>query len=225
MREVEAVLFDLDGTLANTAGHIYESYRRTMESAGLPSFPRERIMSLTAGKTLNESYRAFCPNLNKEEIEALYLKHLEIELGTYDLCVEFPGITETLIELRKSGIKLAIVTSRSKKSTDMVMAVLQISELFDAVVTRDDCPENLKPHPRPVLLALEKLHVPPDRAIMVGDSSGDIYSAQAAKLLATIGVLYGFEGEGIRKSNPDYIVDFSTTIAPLILNTIRMLAK
>ncbi len=191
----------------------------------MPPLPREQIISLTAGKTLEKSYQAFYPSLNEEAIKALCVKHQEVENETYDFCTRFPGVKEALTELKQAGIKMAIVTSRSKRSTEMVLAVLQISEFFDAVVTRDDCPENLKPHPRPVLLALEKLHVPPDRAIMVGDSSGDIYSAQAAKLLATIGVLYGFEGEGIRKSNPDYIVDFATTIAPLILNTIRMLAK
>jgi HAD superfamily hydrolase (TIGR01509 family) len=100
--------------------------------------------------------------------------------------------------------RLAVVTSRSRREADAFLAQYGLSDIFHAVVTRSDV-RRLKPHPMPVRMAADKLGVPPEQCVMVGDTGVDMRSAQAAGALM-IGVLCGF-GEMNDFEDADLVID------------------
>jgi pyrophosphatase PpaX len=101
----------------------------------------------------------------------------------------FPGVEDLLAELRRQGRKLGIVTSKRRRTVDLAFAVLQIEQFFDAVVTSGDT-ERHKPHPDPVLLALEQLDSDHTDAAFVGDAPFDVRAGKAAGVF-TVAVSWG----------------------------------
>ena len=88
---------------------------------------------------------------------------------------------------------------------------------IDTVISKEDVEHSeLKPHPRPILLALKQLHVLPEHAIMIGDAKEDVEAGKRAGT-KTIGVTYGSLGEKIKDSKPDYTVDYIADILPIII--------
>jgi HAD superfamily hydrolase (TIGR01509 family) len=113
------------------------------------------------------------------------------------------GIGDTLLELNQK-YQLALVTTRGRETAEKFLADNNLAGLFTVVVTRDDV-SRLKPHPEPILQAMEKLAIEPERCVMVGDTSADITAAQAAGT-NSIGVLCGF-GQYQDLKNADVILD------------------
>jgi phosphoglycolate phosphatase len=102
----------------------------------------------------------------------------------------YPGVPETLRALKARGLRTAVVTNKPERATREILASLDLAPLIEVVVGGDTAPER-KPHPAPVLLALERLAVAPAEAVMVGDNHHDVSAARAAGVRA-IAVTYGY---------------------------------
>jgi pyrophosphatase PpaX len=197
---IRAVLYDFDGTLADSTELIMRCYRHTM-ATHLGEVPPDEEWLSGFGMTLESQLRRFARD--EAEAAAMLDTYREHQNGIHDeLLRPFPGAAETVAELDRRGYRLAIVTSKHRRSAMRGMELCGIVSHFDAIVTPEDVREP-KPHPEPVLFALEKLGVAPEEAIFIGDSPHDIAAGQAAGT-RTAAALWGpFPRTALEQARPD----------------------
>lgn len=211
---IKAVLFDLDGTLVNTNEHIISALMLALEKVSKVRKTREEI-ALTFGIPLHKAIQGF-----DSENWALILKtyHEFANLKGFSDVTLFPSVKETLIELKKNQLKMAIVTSRKKENALSYLTHFELLSYFDEIIGPEDTKKH-KPHPEPILLALEKLNVLATEALMVGDSPFDLQAANSAKV-KSIGVSYtALPLERLYESKPTYMIDNLSELLPLIKKT------
>ena len=173
------VLFDLDGTLIDAGAMILASFRHATRTVLAREIPDAELAALVGGSNIHEQMRTIDATRVDELVDA-YRAHntpLHAELQS------FAGIEPVLDELRAAGRRLAIVTAKRRKTVDLAFAVLPLERYFDAVVTSESTARH-KPHPDPVLAALELLGSRPEEAAFVGDSPYDVGAAKAAGVFA-----------------------------------------
>jgi pyrophosphatase PpaX len=200
---IRAVLYDFDGTLADSTDLIMRCYRHTMRTH-LGEVPPDEDWLSGFGMTLESQLARFARD---EAMAAAMLEtYREFQNTIHDeLLRPFPGAAETVAELDRRGYRLAIVTSKHRRSAMRGMELCGIVEHFDAIVTPEDVTEP-KPHPEPVLFALDRLGVAPEEALFVGDSPHDIAAGQAAGT-RTAGVLWGpFPRAALENARPDALL-------------------
>jgi pyrophosphatase PpaX len=183
------IVFDLDGTLINSLGLILASYRHTMEQHLGRRMPDD-LWVQGMGTPLHVQMRGFAKT--DDEAEAMVRTYEEHNLANHDDLVEpYRGVREAVRRLHDRGLTLAIATSKRTKATYMGLRRCGFPEdWFAGVVTANDV-ERPKPHPEPVLLALERAgEHDPARAVYVGDSVHDMQSGRAAGV-TTAAVLWG----------------------------------
>lgn len=200
MRDIEAVLFDLDGTLVDTSEFVYQAYEYTFRVHGLPVIQREKMASVM-GLTLEECYRSFYP---LEDINRLCQTHFAFQEDHLELSVPFPHTVQTLKMLKAADLKIAIVTTRSKRTSIQSLKLGGMVEYCDMVISVEDV-AYAKPHPEALLRALYAFRVEAERAVMVGDTNVDILAGKNAGTL-TVGVTYGFQGAYIVDSQPHIVI-------------------
>ncbi len=201
MKKIKAILFDLDGTLVDSTEFVLQAYEYTLAFHGLPVTTREKLSPMI-GRGLHAIYTEIAP---KVDPVLLSETHINFQKERLHLVRSYPFVLATIKKLKKLNIRLAIVTSRMKNTDETLKTAGLDPNLFEVIVTADDT-TNIKPHPEAVLLALNKLKIAPTQAILVGDGIADIEMAKNAKV-RTVGVTYGFGGQDIIKSKPDYVID------------------
>lgn len=209
-KNIEAVLFDIDGTLLDTTDLILRCYEHTISAHKLSHKTREDI-SVIFGKPLEACYQLLFPN---EDIAKLSETHLSFQEKNLHLSTPFVNARKTLDNLHNRGFKIAGVTTRSKRTSIKSLEVNDIASYFDIVISREDV-TNPKPHPESLLKVLKYFNVSPKHAIMVGDTHVDIRAGKNAKT-KTIGVTYGPLGGNVREEDPDYVVSDISEIISLI---------
>lgn len=201
--KIRAVLYDFDGTLADTTELIMRSYRHTMDTH-LGAAPQDDEWLSGFGMTLEAQIARFARS--PAEAEAMLDTYRRYQRTHHDTMVApFPGTLETLEALRRRGIRLAIVTSKHREGALRGMDLCGIVDHFPVVVTPEDV-ASPKPHPEPVLFALERLGVRAEEAVFVGDSPHDVASGRAAGT-RTAGALWGpFPRAALEREGPDWLV-------------------
>ena len=127
-------------------------------------------------------------------MDALVATYREYNLGNHDLRVTaYPGVVSMVQALRARGLKTGLVTSKNRTGAERGLQVVGLAGTMDVLVGADDV-VNPKPHPEPVLKALDTLGIDPRQAIYVGDSTHDMHSGRAAGV-RTAAVLGGRSGE------------------------------
>lgn len=179
------VLFDLDGTLIDSGAMILASFRHATQTVLRREIPDEELVAAVGGTTIHDQMRSFDPDRVDELVE-VYRRH---NLPLHDELQAFEGVEELLATLAGQGRKLGVVTAKRRLGVDRAFEILDIGRYFDAVVSTGDT-ENHKPHPEPVLHALELLGSRPEEAAFVGDSPFDVAAGRAAGVF-TIGVSWG----------------------------------
>src|SRR5574340_149382 len=201
---IQAGLFDLDGTVVDTIPHILASFRHaTNDVLGAP-LPDEELM-YHVGVPLARQMRYFTDD--EGVAERLLASYREFNHRTHDEMAEiFPGTLRTLQALRSAGLRMGIVTSKSRVMAERAIALFDLEEYFDVLVTADDTDAH-KPEPLPVLEGLRALGVEPARAVYVGDSPADIEAGNAAGT-ATVGATWGVADRArLAAACPDAIID------------------
>jgi phosphoglycolate phosphatase len=173
-----AVLFDFDGTLADTAPDLAAAVNRMRAEQGHAPLPLEKLRPFASAGARGLVQAAFGVKPGDAEYNAMR----ESFLGFYAerVCKEtrlFPGIAELLRELRARDVRWGIVTNKSTRFTDAIVAALELDP--DCVACGDTTP-HLKPHPASLLHAAEQLRLPPAECCYLGDDLRDIKAAQAA---------------------------------------------
>jgi HAD superfamily hydrolase (TIGR01509 family) len=181
---LQAVLFDWDGTLVNTAEASYRCYEKLFGSYGI-AFDRDAFRR-TYSPNWHLTYSALGLAEDRwAEADARWLEHYcEEEVVLID------GAREALLRVRRAGLRAGIVTSGDRVRVARELDDLAVASLFEVVVCAEDIVYR-KPHPEALLLALDKLGVGAAEAVYVGDSPEDVQMARAAGVLA-VGIPGGF---------------------------------
>jgi len=179
------VLFDLDGTLIDSGAMILASFRHAAKTVLAREIEEEKITAMIGGSSLSEQMRVLDP-ARVEELVAVYREHNE---PLHDQLEAFDGVEDLVAKLVADGRKLGIVTAKRRRTVELAFAALPLERYFGAVVT-SEMTDRRKPHPDPVLKALELLESEPGEAAFVGDSPYDIESGRAAGVF-TVAVSWG----------------------------------
>jgi pyrophosphatase PpaX len=179
------VLFDLDGTLIDSGGMILASFRHATQTVLARKIPDEQLAALVGGMNIHEQMRT----LDAARVDDLVRVYREHNEPLHADLQAFPGVEDLLEVLKAQGRKLGVVTSKRRRTVDLAFAVLPIEHFFDVVVTSGDT-ERHKPHPDPVLFALEQVGGDRAGAAFVGDSPFDVRAGKAAGVF-TVAVSWG----------------------------------
>jgi N-acetyl-D-muramate 6-phosphate phosphatase len=184
-----AVLFDLDGTLADTAPDLAAALNRLRTDQGLKPLPIERLRPFASAGARGLVHAGF--GVKPGDADYAALREAFLEAYRENTCVEtrlFPGIAELLQELARREIAWGIVTNKATRFTERIVAALGLTP--DCMVCGDTT-EHLKPHPAPMLHAAEQLKLAPVACLYLGDDLRDIQAARAARMRA-IAVDWGY---------------------------------
>ena len=173
------VLFDLDGTLVDSAAAILGSFHHATETVLSRRFPDEQILAQVGGTNLAYQMGLLDPD-RVDELVRVYREHNDPQ---YSELACFAGVIHVLDQLRSEGRRLGVVTAKRRPALDRAFAGAGIADHFDVVVTSEDT-ERHKPDAEPVLKALELLDAQPRDAAYVGDSPFDVAAARAAKVFS-----------------------------------------
>ncbi|MGP3973660.1 HAD family hydrolase [Streptomyces sp. 8N114] len=212
------VIFDLDGTLADTAPAITSVTAKILSAMGRS--PVEAEIRATVGKPLDQNFALLLGvdpghqdvGQAMAEYRRLFGEHVRAE-GPRLL---FPGVASGLLQLREAGRKLGIATSKVHAAAVKTVELTAIAEQFDAIAGHDSVPRG-KPHPDMALKVAEELGLAPQECVVVGDATGDIEMGVAAGM-ATIGVGYGVaEAAELTAAGADTVVDSFDAVVTAVL--------
>jgi phosphoglycolate phosphatase len=210
----QAVLFDLDGTLIETGPEIADATNDTLRQFGLPEVSEAQVFDWIghgthelliqalawAGQTTAAVVRS---SDSLKLIGAEFIKHYQQRCGTRSRL--YPQVRETLTALRAQGVKLAVVTNKEGRYTQVVLDAHGLTPLLDTVISGDTLPTK-KPNPAGIHACLTAWGITPCNALFVGDSSIDVATARNAGL--TVWALpYGYNmGQPIEACQPDRVI-------------------
>lgn len=218
----KVIIFDLDGTLIDSAPDLAVSVNFTLQSLQMQPYPEDTIRYWVGNGAQILIKRALLGDVDTTPKidETLFNKALSIFLEHYKNNLAhktklYPNVMSTLQELKSRGYQLVIVTNKPYDFIQPILEGLEIKNLFELCLGGDSLEEK-KPSPMPLLHVCEKLEVGSREVLMVGDSKNDILSAVNAKI-ESIGVTYGYNyGEPISSYNPTVVVNDFGAISALI---------
>ncbi len=199
MQNFTAILFDLDGTLVDTAPDLAFALNSLLEEQGKPTLSYETIRPIAsngAGGLLDLGFGVsddddLLPVL-RDRLLAIYQDNISRESRLFD------GMLEVLSALEKANITWGIITNKPAFLTDPLVKALELHHRARCVVSGDTTPFS-KPHPAPMIHACELINVPPEQCIYIGDAARDIEAGKNANM-RTVAALYGYVSD---TDNPD----------------------
>jgi pyrophosphatase PpaX len=193
-----ALLFDLDGTLVDTIALLLASMRHAFATVGVRA-PSDAAWTAGIGTPLATQFRDFVhDDATVGQLVAAYRRYQHEHHDAGTRC--YDGVPALVARLEERGHPIAIVTSKADAIAHRALAWVGLAGHVDIVIGADSVTRH-KPHPEPVLVALERLGVTPANAIFVGDSPHDVASGVAAGV-RTIGVTWGaFDAGALRAAD------------------------
>lgn len=192
---IRLVLFDLDGTLADTAPDLAAAVNRMLVSRGRAALPLASLRPLVSQGARGMIGRGFGKAPGDDGFEELRQEFFtEYESALCEGSALFPGMDAVLQSLEAAGMRWGVVTNKIARFTDPLVHALGLAQRAACVVSGDTTP-HAKPHPAPLLHALRAASCSAAEAIYVGDDLRDVQAARAADMRAVVAA-YGYLGEG-----------------------------
>lgn len=206
------VIFDLDGTLADTSGDLIDAANHCFRSMGLGDVlvhGADAKIALRGGRMMLRSglSRAGHP---AAEIETVTDAHYQMLLDAYGACIAahtvlYPGAMEAVEALKTDGVKVGICTNKPEALADLLLKELGVRDAFASLVGADTLPVR-KPDPEPLREAVRRAGGDPLRSLLVGDSDTDRNTARAAGVPSVL-VTFGPAGEDMAALEPEALLD------------------
>ena len=219
--QFDLVMFDLDGTLVETAPEIADAVNDLLRDQNLPEVSEHLIRAWIGHGTRELMLHAYAHATGLEEetvrrtgtLDILMPRFAEFyAVRTGQRSRLYPDVLSTLKALRAAQVRIALVTNKEQRFATTVLMVHGIRHYFDMVVAGDTL-EAKKPDPLPVRYCLDAFKLRADRALFVGDSEIDVATARAAGV-AVWAVPYGYNhGKSIALAEPDRIIPTVTAVA------------
>ena len=205
------MLYDWDGTLVDSAEASFRCYTRLFASFGI-AFGREEF-ERTYSPNWQLTYAAVgLPREKWDEADTLWLEHYDREVTS-----PLPGARETVVRLAEAGLQQGIVSSGDGHRVRRELASFGLAGYFGTIVCSGDTARR-KPDPEPLLLALERLALPPGEAAYVGDSPEDVLMARAAGVFS-VGIPGRFPNrQALRAASPDCVATSIEEAAGVLLS-------
>ena len=208
LAQCRAALFDLDGTLADTAPDLVAAVNKMRRDRGLELVAVENLRPLASAGARGLIGGAF--GIGPEHHEFAPMREEFLANYEADLCIEttlFPGIVDLLDGLDARGVRWGIVTNKMGRLTMPLVEQLGLATRARCIVSGDTTPHS-KPHPAPLLHAAQTLALPPEQIVYIGDDLRDVQAGFAAGM-ATIAAAYGYCGTDLPPAmwHAQHIVD------------------
>ena len=202
----KAVIFDWDGTLADTKKAVVQSFQKVLGEAGCVVSDEfiERRMGIGTKKTIKEAFIEFDMQFDDEMLENLAREKIKIQASLTEIVDLFEGAAELLEELQGRA-KIALATMSSRKVVDKILAEKRIKTYFDVVVSADEIVEP-KPDPEVFRVSAKKLGVDPEDCVVVEDSVFGVRAAKAAEMKCITVPSGAYSGEELQEENPDFMI-------------------
>jgi phosphoglycolate phosphatase len=213
---LQLILFDLDGTLVDSATDITNAFNYSIGRYGVPPVSREEIeamlgegMALIMKKFDEWKEMGLDPTTVRKHFREFYLEHIAVYSAPY------PGVEDTLQRL--ASFKKAVLSNKLEVFTMKTLKQLNLLRHFDLVMGGDSGPER-KPSPQAILSVLSKLDIPAEETLMVGDTAYDVQAGRGAGV-KTAAVMYGYGSSGFSDG-----ADFTVDAFPELIDIVTILA-
>lgn len=197
MSDIEAVIFDSDGTLIDTTQLILEGFKKVLADFAFTDQANDDVIKGAIGGHIPEIFSKITGHDPDSDVIQRMTSHLDQvqDMLAPTMIRAYAGEREMLETLKSKGIRLGLFTSGTLHQVERNFRAINIeySTLFDSVVTYDDGLES-KPSPAGLLKCIEKMQVNPDKTIYIGDHDVDIISGKRANVAMTVGINHGFHG-------------------------------
>ena len=213
MRPLTTFLFDLDGTLLDSIRLILDSYHHTLRVHGhAPRSDAEWLAGV--GTPLRVQFRDWTHD--PVTMEAMIATYRDFNLANHDtMASAYPGVVEAVKSVHRRGIRMGIVTSKNRAGAERGLKLMGLEQEFSLIIGADDV-VNPKPHPEPVLKALDQLGVSAEESVYIGDSVHDMHSGKAAGV-RTAAVLWGpFGRQDLVHTEPTWWLERPEELAELV---------
>ena len=184
--DIQAVLFDLDGTLVDTAPDLGYALNLQRTRHGFAPLPDDLIRPQASHGARGLLGLGF--GVQPDDAKFPAMREEFLELYAENICRHsqpFPGIPDLLAALEARGLKWGVVTNKPARFTEPLMSILDLAERAACIVSGDTCPQP-KPHPAPMLAAAELCGAMPAQCLYLGDAERDIQAARAAAMPALV---------------------------------------
>ena len=215
----QAVLFDLDGTLIDSAPDLGAAADKMRTDRGLSSFPLDLYRPMAGAGARGMLGIAFGMTPEHPEFEAMK----EEFFVNYESCMTertriFDGVVEMIASLVRLGLPWGVVTNKSSRFTDPLTSAMDLFSTAGAIVSGNTTP-HAKPHPEPLFEAARRLSLDPSRCVYVGDDERDIVAGLAAGM-GTVAATYGYLGQqtDISRWNAHLHIDSPTELLKFLQN-------
>jgi phosphoglycolate phosphatase len=186
-KQFDLIVWDWDGTLADSTGMITNAIVKAAEQVGLPTLTPQAASNII-GLGLRESIEALYGDIPPEKAQALATQYTANYYAGESEIPLFSGAADTIVELSKRGFKLAVATGKGRRGLNMALEHCGLGKYFHGTRTVDECFS--KPHPQMLDELMDNLVALPERTLMIGDTSYDLQMAQNAGV-SSVGVTYG----------------------------------
>ena len=215
----KAVIFDLDGTLVDTAPDLWRATNHVLASSGRSEVTLDQVRAFVghgARKLIIRGFAATGSPIDSTDVEPLYEKFVAYYGANIARdSVPFPGCVALLERLRRQGVGLGICTNKLEGLSVRLIDALGLTSYFEAIVGPDTI-GIAKPDPAPYRETLRRMGAETARSLLVGDSETDVLTARAAGV-PVIGVTFGYTAEPIEVFKPDALVsDFAEAFEPIM---------
>lgn len=214
-RAFDLIVWDWDGTLANSTGVIVNAIVKAAEQVGLPTLDPQAASNII-GLGLKESIYALYGDIPTEKAQALAAQYSTNYYAGESEIPLFDSAKETIIELNRRGYKLAVATGKGRRGLNLALQHCGLTNYFHATRTVDECFS--KPHPQMLDELMDLLVATPERTLMIGDTSYDLQMAQNAGV-ASVAVSFGAQTQDkLVGYNPLKIFDQFNGLSNWLLN-------
>ena len=222
---IKAVLFDLDGTLIDTAADFIRIIQAMCREGGVEVVSAERIRTQVS-EGARAMVRLVYPDLEVTDPRFLELRQAFLDRYGADIAVDttlFEGMDELLIQLEQRKIPWGIVTNKPRGLSEALLKALNLTERCAVLVCPDDV-KNTKPDPEPMFLAASQLKIEANQIVYVGDHPRDIDAGKNANMptiLAAYGYLPPESADDLEAWGADYIVQDVAELSDLVLSLVK----
>ncbi|MEQ1487287.1 MAG: HAD-IA family hydrolase [Methylotenera sp.] len=186
-KQFDLIVWDWDGTLADSTGMITQAVLKAAEQVGLPTITAKTASNII-GLGLRESIHALYGDIPEAQVQAMATQYTANYYAGEREIPLFAGAADTIIALNKRGFKLAVATGKGRNGLNLALEHCGLGKYFHATRTVDECFS--KPHPQMLDELMDNLVTLPERTLMIGDTSYDLHMAQNAGVSA-VGVTFG----------------------------------
>jgi phosphoglycolate phosphatase len=214
-RDFHMVIFDLDGTLADTIADVAYGVNEALGRMDFPPIPLEQVKK-AVGPGRDEFIRMIFPNVKNPDTKAFLSIFREIY---WDHCLDqtslFEGMDSVLARLR--GRRLGVASNKPKAFSEKILKGLGVRGHFNEVMGPEDV-VHAKPHPEMIIKLLERVNGKPAKTLLVGDTDKDMLAGRGAGV-GICGVSYGYgRVEDIERQNPDFMIECPADLLEIIVN-------